>query len=378
MATNNGTSSSSTTTIPALTGVRGLGAVWVFCYHIKDLIEQLFNVQVDNYSFLYHGYFGVDLFFVLSGFVICNAHFKDFQNGTMERLRYFFITRAFRLYPIHITVMLAILLFVMICPGFMDYQSMRSGQPYEFAPITFFTSIFLVQAWSYWLGFNWNETSWTLSAEWLAYIAFPIIVLVLRRFKAPLLNLAGGVCLLLGFGAIMWKAHMLDLNAFHMSGLARAMFSFTAGCCLNRFYVLGSKSVRLGTWLCTLGFALIAAALWLPGAAMMVIYLGFGMLVLGLAYTPRFYSTAIGTGVVYWLGQISFSFYLTHWIIVRATQWIVATQLPPLSFAASVGVILAVMTLSLILGTLCFRFVEKPSRAFGRKIASKKASAVAA
>jgi peptidoglycan/LPS O-acetylase OafA/YrhL len=371
VATIDGNSGSKHSTIPALTGIRGLGALWVFCYHVKDLIAQLFNVSIDDYTFFYYGYYGVDLFFVLSGFVICHAHFKDFENNLTDRLRYFFTTRAFRLYPIHITVMFAILMFVTLCPGFIHYQSMRSGQPHEFAPVTFLTSIFLVQAWTYWLGFSWNETSWTLSAEWLAYLAFPIIVFVLRRFKQPFLHLAGGVSLLVVFGLLMQKLNFLDINATHMSGLARALFGFTAGCLLNRFYMLYKKPLPASWLVCTIGFALVATAITTQGISDELVYLGFGLIVLSLAYTPRFYGKMIGTGVVYWLGQISFSFYLTHWIIVRGTQWIVATQLLPLSFAASVGVVAAVAVVSLTLGSLCFRFIEKPSRAFGRKIATR-------
>jgi peptidoglycan/LPS O-acetylase OafA/YrhL len=54
------------------------------------------------------------------------------------------------------------------------------------------------------------------------------------------------------------------------------------------------------------------------------IYFAFGALILSLAYMPKFYGSLFGHGISYWLGKISFSFYLTHLALLTTIAWVIS------------------------------------------------------
>jgi peptidoglycan/LPS O-acetylase OafA/YrhL len=97
--------------IPALTGIRGIGAVWVMPYHLFP----------GNWPIIGRGYRGVDLFFILSGFILTYVHWKDFDGGySLSKYRRFLLLRLARIYPLHIIVLIAFGVAVLLLPGFTE------------------------------------------------------------------------------------------------------------------------------------------------------------------------------------------------------------------------------------------------------------------
>ncbi|MGQ0494914.1 acyltransferase family protein [Komagataeibacter intermedius] len=88
--------------IPSLTGVRGIAALWVFMTHFyglaADILHQPWMLQS---LFLFNGFRGVDLFFVLSGFILMHVHEGQFTVLRWHVIRDFFIVRFFRVYPLN-------------------------------------------------------------------------------------------------------------------------------------------------------------------------------------------------------------------------------------------------------------------------------------
>src|SRR5258708_3639584 len=182
--------------IPALTGLRGVAALWVVFFHLTVGIP-----------LLQHGYLGVDVFFLL----ICYLLAYFYASNLPDAADYvsFIRARVARIYPMHLTALCVLALMVVTLPGFAEHYP-QPEQRWGFGP--FVASLLLVQNWAYFLPTSWNTPSWSLSAEWFAYLLFPMFVFATqwqRSIIAPLL-LAGSLLLVL-FGAFALRGlHVLN------------------------------------------------------------------------------------------------------------------------------------------------------------------------
>ena len=156
--------------IYSLETLRGLAAVAVAFYHFPS----------DSLLFIQEGHMAVYLFFSLSGFVITLNYFKKINN--FNSLIYFQKKRFFRLYPVHIFVLLVVLLiqclkYILIELGLPAGSEAFSGNPdMEKAGTSWYSlrdfilHIFLLQAiteYGYFL--SWNAAAWTISVEFYTY-----------------------------------------------------------------------------------------------------------------------------------------------------------------------------------------------------------------
>jgi peptidoglycan/LPS O-acetylase OafA/YrhL len=144
--------------IRGLTGLRGIGALWVVLFHLT------FGRGIPVIDL---GFLGVDLFFILSGFVLSYVSITNID--TVPRYLEFLRQRLTRIYPLHLFTLCILAMIVLFVPGFSE----RYNVP-RFEPDAFVASLLLIQNWFYWLPGCWNAPSWSLSAEWFAYLTFPI------------------------------------------------------------------------------------------------------------------------------------------------------------------------------------------------------------
>jgi peptidoglycan/LPS O-acetylase OafA/YrhL len=180
--------------LPALTGVRGLAALWVLSFHIATF------VPIGPVPLLKMGYVGVDVFFVLSGFIIGHVHLDDFAEVTLAGIRRFLALRLSRIYPVHLAMLLAATLFAVVLYA--------AGVPVldneRFYPPQFLANLLLVQAWASGDHQSFNIVAWSISAEWLAYLAFPLLAFAANR-------MSGRTALVVGVAAIAVEAAVLAL-----------------------------------------------------------------------------------------------------------------------------------------------------------------------
>src|ERR1700712_1517112 len=88
--------------IRALTGVRGVAAAVIVLYHYGDV--QLYGGGTASYYRIPHGYLPVDLFFMLSGYVIGLTYREAFSSGRLKNYATFMLKRVARLYPAYIAI----------------------------------------------------------------------------------------------------------------------------------------------------------------------------------------------------------------------------------------------------------------------------------
>jgi peptidoglycan/LPS O-acetylase OafA/YrhL len=336
--------------IPALTGFRGVAAAWVVLFHLTVGVP-----------ILRYGDLGVDAFFILSGYVLTYVYAGKLVNAAA----YFGFIRArlARIYPLHLVTLCVLALMVVALPDFAERYPMPD-QRWGFGP--FLASLLLVQNWGYFLPTSWNTPSWSLSAEWFAYLIFPLFLFATQwpRSKTTPLVLAGSLFLAL-YAAFTLKG-IPTLGVEGMPGMLRMTCEFAAGCLLCRAVDNGLQRLPLVADIAAIALILTAAIL--GGAFTFLVLPAFALFVLLAAQespTARFLSKA----PIVFLGEISYSIYLIHWILIQGSQWFLSGRLAGTSWQViwDIGLVLVCIGLS----TLSYLWIEQPARAWGRARAPK-------
>jgi peptidoglycan/LPS O-acetylase OafA/YrhL len=239
--------------------MRGIAAIAVLVYHAKDFL---------GVSLLPNAYLAVDLFFMLSGFVIAHSYDRKIRAGMS--LREFCIHRVVRLYPCYLLALVLgfplDLARLVRDNGYLDFLHVGIA-----AGANLFMLPSMVSVYGNTLMFPFNGPSWSLFFELLGNVAFWLLFSWLSRVRFGLLLLVSAIALLWvarSHGSVDVGIESRDL----LLAVPRVMFSFFAGVAIRR-YVYGVLSVRLG-----------AAGIFL--AVMLVVFaFSFSELVTGI---PRF------------------------------------------------------------------------------------------
>jgi peptidoglycan/LPS O-acetylase OafA/YrhL len=334
-----------------LTAIRGFAALWVVGHHLQ------FELAYIGYPFagwLFRpGYVAVDIFFVLSGFVITAVH----RDLAWAGLRDFFLRRIFRVYPLHLFVLALIL-------GLWIWGELRFGahDPTERLrdlPIV----ILLLQPYLI-HGLTWNTVSWSIGVELLCYALFPLLIGGLRRLE-PI----GCALILLMMAAIVRHVH--SELVWGWPAVARGLAGFGLGMAVQQMVALTPRPGARTASLIEAG-ALLAMLLAVLRGDLRIIPLCGAALIGGLAAERGIVARGLGAGWCVWLGRISFSVYLLHPTLIG----ILFVWLPPARLGlghAADGVVWALLVLLLLLGaaTMSWAWVEEPARRFGVRLAKR-------
>ncbi len=352
--------------IHALTGVRGIASFWVLLHHTPNLYP-LGEVHIPYVSNLFEkGWLGVDLFFVLSGFVISYVYALKMREFSWPAAVRFWKLRIARVYPAHVVATLAFAPVYLGAHFAFGYVSPNDA----FSVTKLLHSLTLTNGWGLPNATGWNMPSWSVSSEWAAYLAFPLIVPLTGRQRSVAVNCAGilaiiGAMVGLAFGQNGGTSYTLEWEWT----LLRIASEFVIGCLLyDMFRELGERHEHpVYDWIAGGSLAAIAAlSLWgLPSIYDFVLILLFASLVLSLALSNGAIAQWFGGKALVYLGEISYSIYLIHTVILlvmgQALQrvWPDAGTVPTLGFAA---IYLVFIGVSILAGHLLFRFIEEPAR----------------
>jgi peptidoglycan/LPS O-acetylase OafA/YrhL len=364
-------SSGSPEQLASLTPLRGIAALWVvifhFCWYFPAVHPERYTGAV------YKGYLAVDMFFVLSGFVITHVYKEGFARRlTGRRYRDFLKARVARIYPLHITVLL---LFVATATVERVASYALSG---SFEPIPllgersiggFFANVVMLQGlWAREL--SWNDPSWSVSLEFLAYLLFPLSFPVLwRAGPAAKAGLGGLLLVALGWLAYRTGGYFNQWNGAY--AILRCLPEFLAGMLLYSGYQSGIFASVLATDGALAAVLLLLVVLLHLDAPDLAIIPFFPLLILAAVRNTGRFSPLLNSQPLVWLGDISYSLYLLHWFVLFVTTEI-ARRLPSLDFAnlplaPSLALITALIGVSLALATLSFRFIEITGRRWLRQ-----------
>lgn len=351
------------TEIRALTGIRGAAAVFVMIYHLQPrptssgLLSNVLN----------HGYLSVDLFFVLSGFVMAHVYGQSLESGAF-RFRTFLWHRFARIYPLYIIVTLAIVL--------RDYT--KTSQ-LDADGATLASNMVMLQTLGAWSSIN--APAWSVSAEMVAYLLFPIIG-VLSLKSSRIVALCAGV---VAIGAILAmtiaasfheiglpiSTGLLDLF-YEPYGIIRCLAGFTLGQLAWRLHndpriaAFASKNVV------QIAIAMLVVLAVTQIQADFTIYLLIIGLILCLSTDRGILSAFFGSPPIYFLGVVSFAVYLTHFrafgIWTSVENMLEGYGTTAANLVATIVSCLFVIAISWLLHIA----IEKPCRQLLRSLGSRK------
>lgn len=167
------------TFIRQLTGIRLVAAAWVLLYHAQGPLDAIGLLSIPVFAdFIRVGRLGVDLFFALSGFILTYTYLHSIgpKLAGSKTLKFWWLRLA-RIYPVHL-----VMLFV--AGAAVVAQARVTGDELDrvwLNPWDFIKNLLLIQEWGPNPQRGWNFVAWSLSMEWLAYLLFPLLVLVLWR-----------------------------------------------------------------------------------------------------------------------------------------------------------------------------------------------------
>ena len=334
-----------------LTSIRGFAALWVASLHYQlgmaDVGYQLWP-GVSHY-----GYAGVDIFFILSGFIL-SAVYRGFA---WRNLGSFLIRRGFRVYPMHLAVTGGMLL--LWIDAYLRFGVHNEAQNLHWLP----AFALLLQPFIY-HRLMWNAVTWSISVELVCYLLFPVAILALRGARLWVL-----LPMILVLAVIEHHLQIYDLYVWGDGAVARGLVGFGLGMAIR----LASQRVPVpGRWLTILGelvglSGIIGACVIGQGTYVPIFA---GLLILCISYDKGVVSWVLHAPVCLWLGKISFSYYLIHEeIIGLAWTRFPATKLPfghdTDGFVWIAGVIVA----GLVLANVTWLVIEEPFRKLGGYIA---------
>lgn len=312
-------SGSSLPRLHALTGLRFFAAAWVVCYHFRSDVKTLFPVTRPAWPFLDAGYSGVDIFFILSGFIISYTYLETFGHWSAAGHLKFLWLRLARIYPVHLATLAFFLLYNQ--PGTVGDLSLTKILT-AMRLSEFREQLLLTHAWGVGETRSWNYPAWSISVEWIAYLAFPVLavgLIHLRRERPALVGLLASLLLNLAiFLAIAAAGHDGEIPMLRIVG------EFLAGVCLYRLWTHGWPR-RLNWTFATPAFAFagiattVVVAHWSDSAPILAAPF-YALTILGLGYGRDGISSLLATRPVVYLGEASYSLYMTH-AVSQAWLW---------------------------------------------------------
>lgn len=318
----------------------------------------LFHFQVPGFS---AGFLGVDVFFVISGFLMAAILLRGLEAGYTQsfprQLWSFYIARARRILPALLVLVTTLMVAGWWTLGPDDYERLAKHARYAvvFASNYQFydeAGYFDVQSHEKWL-----LHTWSLSVEWQFYLLLPLLLLVLWKIKPDRLLMLWvvGVTAVISFlyGAMQTSAN--PEAAFYL--LPSRAWELLVGVFV---YLISARIVPQARWsrgLDVIGLSLIILALFLynknmlwPGVAALLPVTGTALVLLAGKQTPAWAMPA----TVQWLGKSSYSLYLWHWPVFVALVF--------LDLQGSTFAIIAGIAIALLLGAISYAYVEQPTR----------------
>lgn len=312
------------------------------------------------------GFRGVDLFFVLSGFVLMHANGGDFERVSSAALRRFAILRFTRIYPLNTVVLGLILALVLLCPSYWAaYASRYSG-------LGFFETLTLSNRWLIKESGSWNGPTWSLSYEVMAYAMFPFLTYYIRKEHSAL-RCISYICALLGISAGYQYAtgHATDNPVFRLA-IIRAVLTFASGVVLYRLsYLMVIQRANALAWICCFLIALFTAV---PRLGLLMPFAFAGVVIISTYQGVRL-NKLLSSRISMFFGNVSFSLYLVHYTFIWVLAWLLSTHRVAASSAWPLTVL--AVAVSTGLAVALHSYIEVPSQRFGRRWALLRGHALA-
>lgn len=386
--------------IRQLTGIRALAALWVLVFHFRPFLLSAFPFLWPLVPMFNVGYLGVDLFFVLSGFILTYTHLERMSHNWSPRKSLGFLwLRLSRIWPLLFFMMLVWGVYL----GALLIHNRDGRISAALSPSRFLEHVTLIHAWGT-AHHDWNPIDWSLSAEWLAYLAFAVLVVPLARFGAQMRSRALALTaffavlpvVMIGFGFqdgsdLIWNGNTI------VGGIVplRVLCEFFAGAMVALLFLRHGQRT-LPWWMRpTVVFLAIVALVYLIqhydpnrwlrydqvwsynghllwGSTETVIVVPLFVLLVGVLAASRTdpLTRFLSTRVLVWGGKVSFALYMCHWLFLDVFLHAIINlrvDREPMGWGYR-ATLLVVIAAAILAAHLLYRFVEEPCRRVMRRM----------
>jgi peptidoglycan/LPS O-acetylase OafA/YrhL len=361
--------------VDSLNGLRGISALMIVLFHVR------WTNHFTELHFFREAYLFVDVFFILSGFVLTKTYGDRIH--TARDASGFLILRFFRIYPLHIAALLAFVLYELTKIPMSHFG--LDAHPFRDSPFAFLSSLLLVQSFTFSDHLTWNVPSWSISSEAVAYVLFAGAATVGWLARREFVHCA----IIVALGSyIMVLRYKGSLFAVTDLAVLRCLGGFLIGAVVAK--APDAVLARLSnTTLGAIAVVLIGAA-----TAVLSLFSGyweilaipvFALLIFVLQLDKGFPARMLKSTPCMLMGQISYSMYMVHWFVLTLVGIILsrtvgdkainygqhlhyAYRIDP--YLGDLGVACFV-ALIIFIATITYRFVEAPWRSFGRSLVSR-------
>ena len=337
---------------PALDGVRAYCVLLVMYNHVRNTA---------NVATLIEGHLGVDLFFIISGFLITTLLRRERHFSGRIDLRAFYWRRFFRIIPVYSAVLL---LYVGVCQlpsQATKWTQLKAGLPYF---MTFMNEYVKEPNHG-----NVFTHTWSLGVEEKFYLVWPMLFFL--GAKSPRTRMAIVAALLLGTGS---------LTVLRPGDLAQSYFGLMMGALMAvvlsgryapRIFLFLSKVpafVAVVIFMCGFLAATATPKLMIVFSAASAFFLSF--LLARETWISKFHELPL----MVWFGKRSYSMYLVHILCLNVIETRVAVD----SFWKLLAVLFGSYILSALVANFLYRTVEEPTRQAGRAFLARNKEVPAA
>ncbi len=339
---------------PALDGLRGIAILCVLAFHTHHLL---------GWSFLNGGNGGVDIFFVLSGFLITTLLVAEWEETGGISFKSFYWRRALRLVPA-LTLLLVALYFLsdlLLSP--VDANQTRRAMPVAFV----YASDLALAFFNIHLGAL--QHTWSLAIEEHFYLIWPLLLVAGLKLGIGRKRLVM-ITLLLALASALHRAVLHQLGAPPVRtyyGFDTRADGLLIGCAAGMCVSWGMVQLRSLRPLLAPSLLLIVVCMYATDYASPFMHLGgftllagaTAVLIVNVISSPSSYTRSLlEYGPLVWIGRISYGLYLWHYVVFKATSLVALSW--PLKLCVAVGATFAVTSLS-------FYLIEQPVLTLRRK-----------
>jgi peptidoglycan/LPS O-acetylase OafA/YrhL len=346
-----------------ITALRFGAAIWVAVYAFWENLA-----GAPSSSLVQKGYLGVELFFVLSGFILSHVYL---QAAGEKRFSYrsFLWARVARVYPLHVATLVGV--------GLLAGAALVAGMSVDGNVLSWASlpaNLLMVHAWGLAPVAGWNHPSWSISAEWFAYLCFPLFAWVFWRLRQrPVMAVVGAAVFLAALYSGFERLAGFPLTeATILWGALRIVPCFALGCAL---YLVYRKAPLKAPWTASavsFGLMVLSAALGLWDGVTVLLA---GALILSLASLPNERAGWLASKPAVYLGEISYSVYMVcvPWKLLAVNLAAKVTDAPDKQLQLFVW--LAILALLPVVAAVSYHLVEHPARKALRGMAHRRKGA---
>ncbi|HUH52377.1 MAG TPA: acyltransferase [Flavobacterium sp.] len=352
--------------IKPLTSLRFIFALMVFATHLFFLKQSTSAVSRTLYnSVFYEGYIGVGFFFMLSGFILA----YNYQDALLKRQRSiqsFYRARIARILPLHL------LTFIIALP--MTYQIFVQNKSLWLSQAL--TNITLTQSFipnqAYFLSFN--AVSWSISDEMFFYLLFPALVLLIPRltgFKSylPILLIAIIPLLIFVIPDSYWY------KVFYIHPFVRIVDFIIGIGVYNVYKSFSAKGINLNFNVMEVSAVLLLFVFFLfhehiPQVARYSFYYWIPMsyLIFVFAFQKGNLSRWLSKKTFIYLGELSFGFYMFHYLVLR---YFFVANAKYINIKSDVLIIFIIFAVTLLVSHYSYKYFETPMNRYVRRLLSR-------